>query len=579
MEKGNRKKMVLKYSILFVIFLIICISIYTIYLSNKDNAFSNNYVCTIIGENSSLLYKNEYESDTSYLEKIIYLDEQAKENMATGMDVMDAQELLYIGALKGEFIQIKYGTDYEDYRMLLAYIADGYINNCQTNKMVKKAFDKDENEIEVEKYNYSIDKLDKGESVYVLFDITTADGEGYIVGMYHKAFLGVNSNVVFLTVVMKKENVKINIDDEKQVEKFWRKYADYEIIQNTEKIEKDYEEVDINGTVYYHRLTSNNWNGEYHQDKYYTSEGNNISKVVSYEDYLKYIDSINNNIDNKISNYYTDEQSNYIILSYANGYGWCEIDLIDCIEENNRIIIYGDEDINGVMSSGSGYFIAIPTDMPTGTNIEYRACYSTQEISNLKNYGNFETDIRLDKPIIYLYPTKETKLNVKLGNANLVTCIYPEYDYKYGWNVLAKPNGDLIDLNTNRSLYALYYESKAIYDYKVQKDGFIVKGEDVAKFLEEKLEVLGLTEREAQEFIIYWLPILQKNKYNYIRFATLEEINKSMPLDFSIKPDTLIRVLMTYKGMDKPIQIKEQKLNKPKRTGFVVVEWGGSQIK
>ena len=49
---------------------------------------------------------------------------------------------------------------------------------------------------------------------------------------------------------------------------------------------------------------------------------------------------------------------------------------------------------------------------------------------------------------------------------------------------------------------------------------------DVIKFLEEKLGILGLTEREAEEFIVYWLPLMEKNKYNYIRFETLEEINE-----------------------------------------------------
>ena len=166
---------------------------------------------------------------------------------------------------------------------------------------------------------------------------------------------------------------------------------------------------------------------------------------------------------------------------------------------------------------------------------------------------------------------------VKLGYENKITCSYPQY--RTGWNVIAKPTGDLIDLNTNRKLYALYYESEAIYNFEIKKDGFIVKNSDVIGFLEEKLAILGLTEREAEEFIVYWLPKLQKNKYNYIRFATIEEINKNMPIEFSVQPDTLIRVLMTYKGLDKPIDVEEQKLQTPIRTGFVAVEWGGTEIK
>lgn len=180
------------------------------------------------------------------------------------------------------------------------------------------------------------------------------------------------------------------------------------------------------------------------------------------------------------------------------------------------------------------------------------------------------------KPIIYLYPTDDIELSVKLGYEDKITCSYPQY--KTSWNVLAKTSSDLIDLNTNRTLYALYYESEAVYDFEIQKDGFIVKGSDITKFLEEKLEMLGLTERETEEFIVYWLPILQENEYNYIRFATTEEINQNMPLEFSVQPDTLIRVLMTYKGLDKPFDVEEQQLETPERTGFVAVEWGGTEI-
>jgi hypothetical protein len=181
------------------------------------------------------------------------------------------------------------------------------------------------------------------------------------------------------------------------------------------------------------------------------------------------------------------------------------------------------------------------------------------------------------KPIIYLYPTEETEITVSVGYPNQLTCSYPKYTT--GWNVLAKSNGDLIDLDTGRSLYSLYYESSSVVKFKVEEDGFIVKGDEVAEFLEEKLAILGLTEREAEEFIVYWLPILQENKYNYIRFATEEEINENMPLEFSVEPDTLIRVLMTYKGLNKPIEVKEQKLETPERIGFVAVEWGGTEIK
>ena len=61
----------------------------------------------------------------------------------------------------------------------------------------------------------------------------------------------------------------------------------------------------------------------------------------------------------------------------------------------------------------------------------------------------------------------------------------------------------------------------------------------------------------------------------------MDEINEAMPFDINPAPDTIIRVLMTYKGLDEPLTgIKEQQLPPtPTRTGFTAVEWGGSEIK
>ena len=180
------------------------------------------------------------------------------------------------------------------------------------------------------------------------------------------------------------------------------------------------------------------------------------------------------------------------------------------------------------------------------------------------------------KPIIYLYPTEAMEIEVKLGHPEKISCSYPLY--KDSWKVFANPDGKLVDLETGRKLYSLYWEGHGTAKYNFN-EGFVVKGEDTAKFLEEKLKILGLNEYETEEFIIYWLPKMQKNKYNFIRFATIDEINDYMPLEFSTNPDTIIRVLMQYKPLNKQINVKEQVLTPVERTGFTVVEWGGSEIK
>lgn len=180
------------------------------------------------------------------------------------------------------------------------------------------------------------------------------------------------------------------------------------------------------------------------------------------------------------------------------------------------------------------------------------------------------------KPIIYIYSEKEQEVKVKLLDKDLLTCSYPKYEN--GWNVIAKPNGDLVDLGTGKQLYSLYYESKNKNSYKMEEDGFCVKREDVVSFLEEKLEILGLNYKEKEEFIVYWLPQLEKYDYVYIRFANEDEISNNMGLEIEPKPETLIRVMMTWKGLEKPIKVNEQKLEETERNGYTIVEWGGTEI-
>ena len=104
------------------------------------------------------------------------------------------------------------------------------------------------------------------------------------------------------------------------------------------------------------------------------------------------------------------------------------------------------------------------------------------------------------KPIIYIYPEKEINLSVTLGYPNDITCSYPNYSQYNGWNVKAFPNGDLIDINSGKKLYSLYWEGRGNKVNTSMKQGFCVKGEDTAKFLEEKLDLLGLNDKETSSF-------------------------------------------------------------------------------
>jgi len=109
------------------------------------------------------------------------------------------------------------------------------------------------------------------------------------------------------------------------------------------------------------------------------------------------------------------------------------------------------------------------------------------------------------------------------------------------------------------------------------RKGFCVKGEDTAAFLEDALEKLGLNRKKANEFIVYWLPLMEQNPYNIISFQT-DIYTDTAELQIDPAPDTMIRVFMTFKASDYMIRLLPQKLTALERSGFTVVEWGGTEL-
>ena len=177
------------------------------------------------------------------------------------------------------------------------------------------------------------------------------------------------------------------------------------------------------------------------------------------------------------------------------------------------------------------------------------------------------------KPVIYLYPEKKIDVSVNLTLDGELTCTYPAYNN--GWTVTASPDGTLTDAKGQTYNY-LYWEGETYTQYDLS-EGFCVKGEDTAAFLEDALAKLGLNRREANEFIVFWLPLMEQNPYNIISFQT-DIYTDAAQLDISPAPDTLIRVFMAWKASDSFVALPEQELSAPNRNGFTVVEWGGSDL-
>ena len=180
------------------------------------------------------------------------------------------------------------------------------------------------------------------------------------------------------------------------------------------------------------------------------------------------------------------------------------------------------------------------------------------------------------KPVIYLYPENETDVHVELELTEAeLSSTYPKYNN--GWDVTAYPDGTLLnkaDGSHHRYLFWDAVNCRTIFDFN---KGYCIAGSDTESFLREKLTYMGLTEEEMNEFIVYWLPLMEHNKYNLISFQG-DVYTDSAKLNITPTPDSMLRVFMAYTPLEEAIDIEPQQLETFERNGFTVVEWGGCVI-
>lgn len=184
--------------------------------------------------------------------------------------------------------------------------------------------------------------------------------------------------------------------------------------------------------------------------------------------------------------------------------------------------------------------------------------------------------ITADKPVIYLYPQKETEVELSLNIQGKPTFYYPAYEN--GWKFSASPNGDLT-FGTNTYNY-LFWEAAINRQFSPQelKTGFNVKKEDVISFLEEKLALAGFNSKEKADFITYWGPRLAANELNFVRFEFNEACDRYAEISMNPQPTEVYRIYMTWMPISEALDVKDQEIERFSRNGFSVLEWGGSEI-
>ncbi len=186
--------------------------------------------------------------------------------------------------------------------------------------------------------------------------------------------------------------------------------------------------------------------------------------------------------------------------------------------------------------------------------------------------SEFITHAEMGKPVIYLYPKKEQEVWVEVNPVGGITVSEPEYGN--GWHVMARPNGNLKEVKTGKFYPYLFWESGG-YLYEQPKEGFVIKEKDVRNFLIDKLSLYAFNKTEIDDFLEFWLPLMQDYPYYFITFLETEEMNKLAPLRVNPQPDTIIRILMDFSPLEKPMKVEELEIKPQKREGFTLMEWGG----
>ncbi len=209
--------------------------------------------------------------------------------------------------------------------------------------------------------------------------------------------------------------------------------------------------------------------------------------------------------------------------------------------------------------------IALATALLAGT-LPFLACDPEE------NDDDTDTAPVAYKPNIYLYPEKAESLTVTVEFPQGGKMRVSEPAYGEGWNVKATPDGWI-----NDSLGYLFYESEQP-DVWQKDQAWVIPRDGLRGFFVGKMMDYGFRNREVTDFCQYWVPRLQNHAWYAVYPQSAELINQVIRLDFSKKPDCILRVFFVIEGLDSdpgsagPAQPPAGK--DFERKGFTVTEWG-----
>lgn len=187
-----------------------------------------------------------------------------------------------------------------------------------------------------------------------------------------------------------------------------------------------------------------------------------------------------------------------------------------------------------------------------------------------------------EKPVIYLYADHPIAAKLSLKPMGKMTFTYPAYDQS--WQVNVGTNNE-IEVDGQNYPYLFWEADLNALNFNYannQLEGFYIKTDTCIQFLENVLMELGLNATEQTDFITYWGPRLTQHNFATIQFLVDDAYDKEIAeLNIIPKPDVQRRVYMIFKGSElgfSPVNIKTPSFSDFKRSGFTLLEWGGTEI-
>jgi hypothetical protein len=156
---------------------------------------------------------------------------------------------------------------------------------------------------------------------------------------------------------------------------------------------------------------------------------------------------------------------------------------------------------------------------------------------------------------------------------------YPAMNRAGGWEVMAHPDGNLIDPKSDKRYAYLFWEATRSRPFEIDPArAYLVQRDQVESFLDRVAAAYALTDRERTDFASYWIAALGNNPFSIVQLVDPAEYGKYAQMRISPEPTTTIRLFMVFKEATGHEAVGNPSLPQLERRGFTVVVWGGANL-